>query len=165
MENKTPKEVDELFGEAMKLVEAEFLDKVKYFAVSWLPARIIVDEAIKNRFEVHKSGEIIEIKRWCPWQDHLRDIEAENEILNIQFVIFDGGNNNGFRVQAVPIAKGSFECRKFLSKIWRGLRADELEKVSGIDGCIFVHATGFIGGNKTLDGALQMAVKSLNAEN
>lgn len=44
---------------------------------------------------------------------------------------------------------------------WRGLRDDVLTKKSGIEGCIFVHAGGFIGGNHTYEGALEMAKKSL----
>jgi len=48
-------------------------------------------------------------------------------------------------------------------KAWRGLREEEVSKASGIDGCIFVHANGFIGGNKTREGALQMAIKSIEA--
>lgn len=41
------------------------------------------------------------------------------------------------------------------------MRDDELSKIAGIPGCIFAHASGFIGGNKTQEGALQMAVKCL----
>lgn len=41
------------------------------------------------------------------------------------------------------------------------MRDDELTQLSGIPGCVFVHASGFIGGNKTYDGALEMAQKSL----
>ncbi|KAI3763995.1 hypothetical protein L2E82_13995 [Cichorium intybus] len=37
---------------------------------------------------------------------------------------------------------------------WRGLRDDDLSKESGISGCVFVHMSGFIGGNVTYDGAL-----------
>ncbi|KAK6016189.1 hypothetical protein OSTOST_13652, partial [Ostertagia ostertagi] len=48
-----------------------------------------------------------------------------------------------------------------LPKSWRGLRDAELSDVSGIPGCIFVHTTGFIGGNETLEGALSMARKAL----
>jgi uncharacterized UPF0160 family protein len=33
--------------------------------------------------------------------------------------------------------------------------------VLGIGGCIFVHGTGFIGGSKTREGPLEMAVKCL----
>jgi uncharacterized UPF0160 family protein len=39
-----------------------------------------------------------------------------------------------------------------------------LDAVSGIEGCIFVHAGGFIGGNKTLEGAKAMAIKALELD-
>lgn len=51
-----------------------------------------------------------------------------------------------WRIQAVPIAQDSFESRKPLPEQWRGLRDDELTNVSGVQGGIFVHASGFIGG-------------------
>ncbi|CAJ0601975.1 unnamed protein product [Cylicocyclus nassatus] len=38
---------------------------------------------------------------------------------------------------------------------------EELSNLCGIDGCIFVHVTGFIGGNKAFEGALAMAKKAL----
>ena len=50
-----------------------------------------------------------------------------------------------------------------LLESWKGLRDDELSKVSGIEGCIFVHSNMFIGGNKTREGAMEMARKSLAA--
>lgn len=46
---------------------------------------------------------------------------------------------------------------------WRGLRDEELSKVSGIPGCVFVHASGFIGGNATYEGVLEMAKKAVAA--
>ncbi|MCP9264710.1 Metal-dependent protein hydrolase [Dirofilaria immitis] len=49
-----------------------------------------------------------------------------------------------------------------LPEAWRGLRDAELTKVADIPGCIFVHPTGFIGGNKSLQGVLEMARKSLS---
>ena len=36
-----------------------------------------------------------------------------------------------------------------------------LSQESGISGCIFVHMGGFIGGNSTYEGALEMAVRTL----
>lgn len=48
-------------------------------------------------------------------------------------------------------------CRLSLVEAWRGLRDEELCSASGIEGSTFVHTAGFIGGNKTLDGALAMA--------
>lgn len=165
-EDKTPEEIDEKFHEAMEYVGQEFFDKVQYFGTSWLPARVIVEKAVNDRFTVHSSGEIIELERFCPWQEHLREIERSEEFkdqnISIKYVLFKGGVSD-FRVQCVPVKEGSFVCRKFLHKSWFGIRDEELEKVSGIEGIKFCHVTGFIGGHKTRDGTLKMAEASLNA--
>ena len=63
------------------------------------------------------------------------------------YVIYPEETANTWRVQAVPISPDSFESRKALPEAWRGLRDDELSKISGIDGSVFVHASGFIGGS------------------
>ena len=47
---------------------------------------------------------------------------------------------------------------------WRGVRDGALDELSGIEGCIFVHAAGFIGGNKTFEGALAMATQALTMD-
>lgn len=62
-----------------------------------------------------------------------------------------------------PTFQIKFIYRVFLHKDWCGIRDEELSKVSGIENAIFCHATGFIGGNKTKEGCLQMALKSLEA--
>lgn len=51
--------------------------------------------------------------------------------------------------------------RQPLAKAWLGLRDKELSEVSGIDGGVFVHVNGFIGGNASKAGAMAMASKSL----
>ena len=51
--------------------------------------------------------------------------------------------------------------RLSILEAWRGLRDEELSQVSGIEGCTFVHSSGFIGGNKTKQGVLEMATKTL----
>ena len=51
--------------------------------------------------------------------------------------------------------------RLSLPEAWRGFRDEELSKVAQIDGCIFVHASGFIGGAKTYSSVIEMARKSL----
>lgn len=64
-------------------------------------------------------------------------------------------------VQAVNTDAASFDLRKGLPTAWRGLRDDNLSTTSGIPGCVFIHAAGFIGGNKTYEGALKMAIAGL----
>ena len=53
--------------------------------------------------------------------------------------------------------------RLSLLEEWRGVRDQALSDLSGIPGCIFVHAGGFIGGNRTQEGALEMARRTLQA--
>lgn len=66
-----------------------------------------------------------------------------------------------FRIYALPKMKESFECRVPLYEKWRGLRNEDLIKVSGIKGCTFVHASGFTGGNLTKEGAFEMCKVTL----
>ena len=69
--------------------------------------------------------------------------------------------NNAHCLQAVPEKPTGFASRHALLEEWRGLRDEELSKKAGIDGLVFVHASGFTGGAKTRDGALNLAIKSL----
>ncbi|CAG9568335.1 unnamed protein product [Danaus chrysippus] len=157
------KNVDEKFYAALTLVSEEFMYMVNYFMSIWLPARQCVLSAIEERFEVHESGQIVEFKDRFPWKSHLHDIEEDLGIKNeIKYVVFQD-KPDSYRVQAVPVTPSSFITRKPLSKKWWGVRDELLSDVAGIPNCIFCHATGFIGGNKTRDGALQMALISLKS--
>ena len=61
----------------------------------------------------------------------------------------------------MPKALDSFTNRKSIKKEWCGVRDKELDALSGIEDCIFVHSGGFIGGNKKFEGALKMAQLSV----
>ena len=43
----------------------------------WLPARTVVEDAIKKAKETDSSGEIIVLESGCPWKEHLYDLEKE----------------------------------------------------------------------------------------
>lgn len=160
--NKEPYDSLKLFHSAMDLVGREFIDRVQYFIKSWWPARKVVVDAVAKRLSVHSSGEIIELEQCCPWSAHLKSIEEENDLVGvIKFVLF---KDDCWRIMGVPESPGSFICRLFLLEKWCGLHGDELSSASGIDGCVFVHSQGFIGGNKTREGALAMAAKTLAAQ-
>ncbi|CAI5450252.1 unnamed protein product [Caenorhabditis angaria] len=114
---------------------------------------------------IDPSGRIILIENGgCPWKEHFFEIEAEKNIRddNITYILFGDSTANSWRVQAIPTDKNaSFENRLPLPANWRGLRDEELSKESGIDGGVFVHISGFIGGNLTKEGAILMARKAL----
>jgi len=158
--NEVGKKPDEQFKLAMSLTGKEFLECVENIVQSWLPARSFVEKMVDSRKEVESSGAIAILNDFCPWKSHLFDIEKERGIEGeIQYVIF--GDKSDWRIQSVPLTQQSFDSRAPIATPWRGLRGEELSKVSGIDGCVFVHATGFIGGNQTKDGAIAMARESL----
>ncbi|CAB3233241.1 unnamed protein product [Arctia plantaginis] len=154
---------DQIFTQAMKLVSEEFQFNVNYFVSVWLPARNYVKSALENRFQIHKSGQIVEFKERFPWKEHLFDLEEEMNIgHDVKYVLFKD-KPNSWRVQAIPVNPTSFVTRKPLNKKWWGVRDEELSNVAGIEGCIFCHSTGFIGGNTTREGSLKMAIASLEA--
>lgn len=64
----------------------------------------------------------------------------------------------------MAVSPDKFESRKPLPFLWRGLEFDKLSEVAGIPGCVFVHMSGFIGGNQTYEGALAMARASLTSQ-
>ena len=72
-----------------------------------------------------------------------------------------GDADSKWRIRAVSLDAGSFENRKALPEKWRGVRDAELSAVSGVEGGVFVHAGGFIGGNRSFGGALEMARKAV----
>lgn len=150
------------FELALKMVGSEFSDRIRYYALSWWPARSIVQKAIENRFNIDKSGSILLIEQYAPWKAHLFNIEKEMGLTNneLKYTMYTD-SNGAWRIQCVSTGEHSFQNRLSLPQPWCGVRDEELSKLSGIEGCIFVHANGFIGGNKTYEGALEMLRKSL----
>ncbi|KAJ6867993.1 hypothetical protein NC651_033130 [Populus alba x Populus x berolinensis] len=155
---------DEAFQHAMKVAGTEFMENINFHAKSWLPARSIVMECLASREDIDHSGEIMVLTRSCPWKLHIFELEEKMKINpSIKYVIYQDDRSENWRIQAVAVSLDKFESRKPLPLPWRGLVDDELSKATGIPGCVFVHMSGFIGGNRSYEGALAMARASLKA--
>lgn len=165
---ETEKEnVDARFQKAMKLVGEEFIQKVTRTATVWLKARELVRESILEALKKNPAPETIVLKQCCPWKVHLSELEKEYNLIGIpKMVVYpDSSTNKFWRVCGVPISPESFKGRKFLPQPWRGKNDKELSKLAGIENLEFVHHSGFIGGAKTFDAAIEMANKSNNWQN
>lgn len=150
------------FEKAVDSVGAEFTEAVLRSRDHNYRARDIVVKSLQNRYTVHESGQIFELITFCPWMEHFFELEKELQITpEVKYVIFK--DKDSYRIRGVPLTKESFLGRKFMPESWRGLRDEELSQKTGIEGCVFVHSTGFISGHKTREGALQMAIKSLES--
>jgi uncharacterized UPF0160 family protein len=157
---------DERFLTASARIGEEFDRDLQYYTRSWLPAREIVESAFKGRKEIDPTGRILVFMgQSVPWKDHLYALEeaageAEQKVLYVLYPEKPTPESK-WRIQAVPLTKDSFQSRKPLPEAWRGVRDEDLSEKTGISGGVFVHAAGFIGGNKTFEGALAMAKKAL----
>lgn len=152
---------DKNFQRASKFVGETFVDLVKGYALSWLPAKTIVAEAVKDRLSVDDSGKIIVLSQFCPWKEHLYELEKENGINGqIEFVLF-ADSTGTWRVSTVPVSSTSFQFRKGLPESLRGLRDEVLSEKANISDGVFIHAAGFIGGAKSRESVYKLAKMSL----
>lgn len=174
---------DERFAQAMQVAGRELEENIKSLHEVWLPARGIVRAAYERRREVHPSGRVMLLERFCPWKAHLYELEEEKKAeeegkgkeqqkgaaggnsggnVQVLYVLYEDDRGT-WRMQTVSKQPSSFESRLPLPEKWRGLRDAELDRVARIDHCTFVHASGFTGGNRTYAGALAMVNAALSA--
>ncbi|KAI9482681.1 MAG: metal-dependent protein hydrolase [Benjaminiella poitrasii] len=165
-EQLTDPEIDARFVEASEMAGSELMDYVRNLKDAWLPARSLVIDALDKATEIHPSGRVIALECSCPWKEHLLDLERERNLTDDKSILYvlypeSAAENSNWRIQCVPLRPEGFENRKSLPEAWRGFRDDELSRLSGVENCIFVHAAGFIGGNKTRQGVYDMAKLAL----
>jgi len=156
---------DEKFVKASNKIGEEFSSTLDYLTKAWLPARDIVRNAFAKRLNYDSQGRILVFDgQSVPWKDHLYRLEAEQSgELKVLYVLYPESTapDSKWRIQTVSVTKDSFESRKPLPENWRGFRDEKLDEITGVPGGVFVHAAGFIGGNKTFEGAMAMAKKAL----
>ncbi|QDZ23984.1 metal-dependent protein hydrolase [Chloropicon primus] len=156
---------DARFKEASEMAGKEFLSKLTYLHRSWLPAREIVKQAMISRYDVDDSGKIMKLDRYCPWKDHLFELEMEEwrdhpegDMPRVLYCLYEDDREKKWRIMSVPELGGSaFSQRKPLPGHWCGLRDIALDAVTGVPGCTFVHAAGFTGGHSTYEGIVKLA--------
>ncbi|KAI8963788.1 metal-dependent protein hydrolase [Daldinia sp. FL1419] len=156
---------DARFLTASTRIGEEFSQDLDFYVRSWLPARVIVQEAYKKRLQFDPEGRVMVLEgQAVPWKDHLYTLEEEEgeSAKKVLYVLYPEKPvpDAKWRIQAVPVTEGSFESRKALPEPWRGARDEQLDEVSGVPGGVFVHASGFIGGSKTFDGVKALAEKA-----
>ncbi|RJE22906.1 UPF0160 domain protein MYG1 [Aspergillus sclerotialis] len=187
--NRAGEDLDEdaLFEKASRFIGDVFAHKLHLANSLWLPARTTVKNAYATRKEVHPSGRVMVLPQsGTPWKEHLYGCEKEEagkevapgeaaeDHCKVYYVLYpeSAAEDAKWRVQCVPVTESSFESRRPLPEAWRGVRDEDLDKVMNDDaeksgkakipeGAVFVHASGFIGGHKTKEGAYAMASRSL----
>jgi len=127
-------------------------------------AKIVLQNAIRdaNGFEQAKAvveqgtlledGRLLMLEHGVPWKETVLESPKYNQLL---YVIFPDAQKK-WHVSCVPDKAGGFSNRKSLPAAWAGLDGEELDKVTGIKGCVFCHRARFVGGHTTKEGAIEM---------
>ncbi len=118
-----------------------------------LEAEKFVIEAYNNS----SDKRLVELDERYPWEEVLSRFPEP------LFVIYKKRIDNNWSLKGIRNDLMSFELRKKLPENWAGLRDQELEDVSGIEGAKFCHNARFLAVNKTKEGILKMAEIALNS--
>jgi len=94
-----------------------------------------------------------------PWKETVLDSNKYDQLL---YVVFPDAQAK-WHISCVPDKSGGFANRKSLPAAWAGLDGEELDKVTGIKGCVFCHRARFVGGHTTKEGAIEMVKLALQA--
>lgn len=139
------------FREAITITR-KFLDH----AISKKLAQIRSVETVRQAPRL-LGGRVLHLQEGgMPWTGVVVD-----EMPDVLFVIYPDSDGNQYQVKTVPVEAGSFTARKDLPKSWSGLRDQELAAATGVADAVFCHLNLFIGGARSLDGAVRLAELAL----
>ncbi len=158
-ETLTQEQIMNRFKQGMEIV-GNYFNIISKDIIYSVQAKKLADKAYKNRFNYRKDGRIIVI-------DNIKiplNIHTFNKYTNpkILYIIGYDTSRQQYNILAVSDKPNSYTSLCPFPKEWRGLDKNKLSAVTNIENCTFVHLTGFLGANKTLDGALQMANTSID---
>ena len=145
-----------------QLQESRFLDAIAI-------TRKFLDRAIIKKISQFRSQDIVRRAQrlldgrvlylqegGMPWT-HV----VVAEMPEVMFVIYPDSEGEQYQIKTVPVEIGSFLARLDLPKAWAGLRNQELAAVTGVQDSVFCHSNLFIGGARSMGGALRLAELAL----
>ena len=145
---------DEQFLIAVSLAQKIF-DRFIIRENSYIEADIIVEKEIDN-----VKDNILYLDRYVPYKNAIFN-SNKLKAKEIKIVILPS-NRGGYSIKPMTVAKDSKELVVNFPESYRGLRDEELQKISKVKTARFVHATGFIATADTLNDAYLLAHIALN---
>lgn len=115
-------------------------------------------KAIVEAGTLLENGRLLMLEHGVPWKETVLESTKYAQLL---YVVYPDAKAK-WHISCVPDKAGSFSNRKSLPASWAGLDGEELDKVSGIKGCVFCHRARFVGGHTTREGVLEMARQALS---
>ena len=150
-EELTAEEEDARFAEAVALARG-ILEREIAGAKAYRRGLDIVRSAIERAGDPR----VIELERKASWHETV--VTTAPDAL---YVVYP--KSDGWGMQAVPKALGSFENRKDLPEAWGGHSDDELAAITGVPDAMFAHGKGFYASARSREGILALARQALDA--
>jgi uncharacterized UPF0160 family protein len=144
-------EIDQAFEQAVSLAQVILQNAIRD-ANGFEKAKAVVEQGT-----LLEGGRLLLLEHGVPWKESVLDSSRYNQLL---YVIFPDAQAK-WHLSCVPDKAGGFSNRKSLPVSWAGLDGEELDKVTGIKGCVFCHRARFVGGHTTKEGAIEMAKLAL----
>ena len=149
----SPQALNEAFEQAINVAKAVLLNAIRE-ANGFEKAKAVVGQGT-----LLENGRLLMLKHGVPWKETVLESSRYDQLL---YVIYPDAQAK-WHVSCVPDKSGSFSNRKSLPAAWAGLDGEELDKVTGIKGCVFCHRARFVGGHTTQEGAVEMVRMALLA--
>jgi uncharacterized UPF0160 family protein len=146
-EDSSPAARDAAFEQALACAKSVLQNAIRE-ARGMEAARAVVEQSTLS-----EGGRLLVLESDAPWKEVVLN---SSRYQNLLYVITPDTQTK-WHLHTVPDQAGSFSNRKSLPESWAGLDGEELDKASGIQGCIFCHRARFVAGHATRDGALAMA--------
>lgn len=114
------------------------------------------EELVKAALEQAKDH-IVVLEKMVPWKQIVTPTDME-------YVVYPS-RRGGYAAQGVPIHIDSMELKRPFPEEWRGASAEELARLSGVEGLRFCHKSGFLITAETLEEVIQCCKIAQEADN
>lgn len=108
----------------------------------------IVEEALAN-----SDGDIVILDKQVPWKKVLIPSCAK-------FVVYKSSRGE-WNAQVIPERENDVTAKLDFPEAWAGLRDEEIQKVSGINGLVFCHTSLFLCAASTKEGAINACKEAI----
>ena len=148
-------DADASFLRAVELADTVLCNRVRVCAAT-AEAEELVKDALRGA-----DGPVLVLDRFAPWKTALESAGTAGE--RILFVVYPA-IRGGFNCQCVPRDGNPFAQKCPLPLLWRGLRQEELRRITGVQTALFCHPGGFLCGAETEEDAIKLATIAMEVE-
>lgn len=140
------------------LQAVDFAKKVLKNIIGSINRSVSRREKVENAYKNSQDKKIIIVEERVTRGDVWLVLSKLEEPL---FAVFQGLNDDNWKVVANRINMDSFMSRKPLPSSWGGLEQENLARITGVPDVIFCHKSLFLAEAKSKEGAIKLAKKAL----